>query len=159
EAKPRPGTLVISFMALGKWYELRDLGNGELAGEGSGTVDFASGAVSLSLSALPDVNTSLIYSYIGQWDTNLQVHTGTGAAPEIRIAHRLPHDGIEPGSLTVTLTMGGSPVTLVDAGDGTLSGAPGTGRIVYGSGVVTLLLSATPDAGSAVQFAYRQGGH
>lgn len=159
EAKPRPGTLVISFMALGKWYELRDLGNGELAGEGSGTVDFASGAVSISLSALPDVNTSLIYSYIGQWDTNLQQHAGSGPAPEIRITHRLPHDGIEPGSLTVTLQMGGNPQTLTDQGDGTLTGAAGTGRIVYGSGVVTLLLTATPDAGSNLQFAYQQAGH
>ncbi|WP_177424342.1 hypothetical protein [Pseudomonas sp. MYb185] len=159
DAKPRPGTLVVSFMALGKWYELRDLGNGELAGEGSGTVDFASGAVSISLNALPDVNTSLIYSYIGQWDSNLQVHAGSGDAPEVRIAHRLPHDGIQPGSLTVTVTMGAEPKTLTDNGDGTLTGEAGTGRIVYASGQITLLLTATPDAGSNVQFGYERAGH
>ncbi|MDF5982184.1 hypothetical protein P4056_14820 [Pseudomonas aeruginosa] len=39
EAPPQPGTLVVSFLALGKWQEIRDQGNGELAGEGTGTVD------------------------------------------------------------------------------------------------------------------------
>ncbi|WP_169406512.1 hypothetical protein [Pseudomonas sp. gcc21] len=158
-AKPRPGTLSVSFMALGKWYELRDQGNGELTGEGSGTVDFASGSVSVSLNALPDVGTSLIYSYIGQLDNNLQTHVGSGSAPEIRVEHRLPHDGIQPGSLATTVTMGGSAKPLTDNGDGTLTGEPGTGRIVYATGEVSLLLTATPDAGSTVQFAYERAGH
>src|SRR5690606_23415315 len=141
DAKPRPGTLSVSFMALGKWYELRDRGNGELVGEGSGSVDFASGAVSVSLSALPDVGSSLIYSYIGQLDDNIVTHVGTGPAPDIRVGHRLPHDGIEPGSLVVTVTIGGEPVTLADAGDGTLAGGAGTGQIAYASGMLVLQLA------------------
>ncbi|MEZ2746303.1 hypothetical protein ACBQ16_13995 [Halopseudomonas bauzanensis] len=158
EAKPRPGTLSVSFMALGKWYELRDRGNGELVGEGSGSVDFASGAASISLSALPDVGSSLIYSYIGQLDDNIVSHVGTGPAPDIRIEHRLPHDGIEPGSLIVTVTMGGEPVTLADAGDGTLAGAAGVGEIAYASGMLVLQLASTPDAGSSIQFDYDRAG-
>jgi len=158
DAPPRPGTLSVSFMALGKWYELRDLGNGELTGEGSGTVDFATGAVSVSLNALPDVGSSLIYSYVGQLDDNIVSHVGTGPAPEIRIEHRLPHDGIEPGSLTVTVMVGGDPLELSDGGDGTLSGPAGTGQVVYASGRVQLQLAATPDAGSAIQYAYERSG-
>ncbi|MEJ6655604.1 MAG: hypothetical protein QNL70_06335 [Pseudomonas sp.] len=158
DAKPRPGTLSVSYMALGKWYELRDLGNGELAGEGSGSVDFASGAVSVSLNALPDVSSSLIYHYIGQLDDNIVSHVGVGPAPDIRMEHRLPYDGIQPGSVTVTVTMGGEPVTMSDAGDGTLTGPAGTGQIAYATGLVLLTLIATPDAGSSIQFAYERAG-
>ena len=158
DAKPRPGTLSVSFMALGKWYELLDLGNGELAGEGSGTVDFATGAVSISLNALPDVNTSLIYSYVGQDDDNLQTHVGTGDAPIIRITHQLPFDGIEPGSLVATVMQGGVSQTLTDNGDGTLSGDAGTGTIAYASGSVSLVLNSTPDQGSAIVFDFERAG-
>ncbi|HGQ7421763.1 TPA: hypothetical protein ACL1SF_006373, partial [Pseudomonas aeruginosa] len=76
EAPPQPGTLVVSFLALGKWQEIRDQGNGELAGEGTGTVDFATGSVSITLSALPDVGSSLIYAYVGQNDAALTQRTG-----------------------------------------------------------------------------------
>lgn len=158
DAKPRPGTLSVSFMALGKWYELRDQGNGELVGEGSGTVDFASGAVSISLNALPDVDSSLIYAYVGQLENNLITHVGTGPAPDIQFEHRLPHDGIEPGSVTVTALIGGSNVTMTDAGDGALSGPAGNGHITYSNGRLSLRLSATPDPGSSIQFAYQRAG-
>lgn len=156
EAKPRPGSLSVSFMALGKWYELRDLGNGELDGEGSGTVDFASGAVSISLNALPDVNTSLVYSYVGQADDNLQTHVGAGTALEIRIEHQLPHDGIAPGSVTVTVVTQGNPETLTDNGTGGLTGSIGSGQVSYGNGRVLLQLNATPDAGTTISFDYER---
>ena len=156
DAKPRPGTLSVSFMALGKWYELRDLGNGELSGEGTGTVDFASGAVSISLNALPDVGASLVYAYVGQIEDNLQTHVGAGAAPQIRVEHQLPHEGIEPGTLAVTVMIAGVEQGMTDNGDGTLSGDAGTGTVAYGGGQVSLLLVATPDSGSAVGFVYDQ---
>ena len=158
DAKPRPGTLSVSFMALGKWYELQDLGNGELSGEGSGTVDFATGAVSISLNALPDVDTSLIYSFVGQDDVNLQTHVGSGDVPIIRIDHQLPFDGVNAGSLVATVMQGGVSQTLTDNGDGTLSGDAGTGTIAYASGRVTLVLNSTPDQGSAIEFDFNQGG-
>lgn len=155
-AVPRPGTLSVSYMALGKWYELRDLGAGELVGEGSGSVDFATGSAIVSLNALPDVGTSLIYSYVSQIDDNLQTHVGVGAVPRIRIEHQLPHGGIEPGSVTVTTLQGGVSKTLLDNGAGELDGAGGTGTISYASGRLVLFLAATPDTGSTVSFAYEQ---
>lgn len=155
-AVPRPGTLSVSYMALGKWYELRDAGNGELVGEGSGSVDFATGSVIVSLNALPDVGTSLVYSYVTQLDDNLQTHVGVGAAPSPRIEHRLPHDGVEPGSVIVTTTQGGEPKTLIDDGVGGLAGAGGTGSISYASGRLLLVLAATPDTGTNITFAYER---
>jgi len=157
DAKLRPGTLVISFMALGRWYDLTDTGAGVLVGEGSGSVDFATGSVSLSLNALPDVGTALLYSYIGQMADNYVVRTGSGAAPTGEIRHRLPHDGILPGSVVVTTRQGGIEKTLIDNGDGTLSGAGGSGIIYYADGNLRLSLTATQDADSTIEFAYQVG--
>lgn len=155
DAKPLPGTLVVSYMALGKWYELADKGNGELAGEGSGTVNYATGAVSLSLNALPDVDSALIYHYVTQADGQMTPRTGSVDA-RAKVRHRLPHDGILPGSLTVTYTVGGTARTLSDAGNGTLSGA-GAGVITYATGEVAMELAQTPDSGTEIVYAYQQG--
>jgi hypothetical protein len=157
DAKPRPGTLVISYMALGKWQEIRDPGNGELTGEGSGTIAFATGGVSLTLSALPDVGSSLIFQYVGQNDAEVTQRYGASVQGRATIRHRLPHDGILPGSLTATVKVGGVNKTLVDQGNGTLSGTAGDGVIHYASGDLTLQLGATPDAGSAITYSYQQG--
>lgn len=157
DAKPRPGTLVISFMALGKWQEIRDPGNGELAGEGSGTVAFGTGAVSFTLAALPDVGSSVIYQYVGQNDAEVTQRYGASVLGKAQIRHQLPHEGILPGSLTVTVKIGGANKTLVDQGNGNLSGTGGTGVIHYPSGELSMELSATPDAGSAISYTYEQG--
>lgn len=87
---------MVSFLALGKWQEIRDQGNGELAGEGTGTVDFATGSVSITLSALPDVGSSLIYAYVGQNDAALTQRTGTSVQARARINRTLPHQGCCP---------------------------------------------------------------
>lgn len=157
EAKPRPGTLIVSFMALGKWQEVRDPGNGELEGQGSGTVAFATGGVSLTLNALPDVGSSIIYQYIAQNDLELTQHSGGSVSAVAQVRHTLPHDGILPGSLTVTYTSGGASKVLQDQGNGNLSGTGGSGVINYAAGEVSMQLSATPDSGSSIGYTYEQG--
>lgn len=156
EAKPRPGTLVVSYMALGKWYDLRDQGNGELAGEGTGTIQFASGSVSITLAALPDVGSALIYSYIGATAGEFTQRAGAAVQARVRVRHRLPHDGIEPGSLVATYVSGGVTRTVTDNGNGTLAGAA-IGSIVYATGELDLQLDSTPDTASAIQYSYQQG--
>lgn len=155
-AKPKPGTLSISYMALGKWQEIRDPGDGELTGEGSGTIAFATGSVSFTLNALPDVGSALIYSYVSQNDAEFTQRTGAGIPAKARIRHRLPHDGIQPGSLTATYLVGGVSKTITDAGDGTLTGQA-SGIIVYATGELDMELTSTPDTGSAIQYSYQQG--
>lgn len=157
EAKPRPGTLVVSFMALGKWQEIRDPGNGELEGAGSGSIAFATGGVSLTLSALPDVGSSIIYQYITQNDAEVTQRTGGSISAKAVVRYQLPHDGVLPGSLTVTYKVAGADRVLTDQGNGVLSGVGGSGTIYYPSGEVVLQLTATPDAGSAIVYAYEEG--
>lgn len=156
EAKPRPGTLTVSFMALGKWYELRDDGAGTLAGNGTGTVDYATGGASLSLEALPDVGSSVIYSYIVAIADETTQHIGIVVGAKAQIRHRLPHDGVLPGSLVVTYRSGGVDRTLTDQGNGTLTGHGG-GVVVYATGEISMELSQTPDSGSAITYNYQQG--
>ncbi|QQE87296.1 hypothetical protein [Azotobacter chroococcum] len=155
-AKPKTGTLTVSYLALGNWQELSDAGNGELGGQGSGTVDFASGSVSITLAALPDVGSSLIYSYVGDNAAAYTQRTGASVAAKARIRHRLPHDGIQPGSLTATYLVGGLTKTITDTGAGTLSG-DASGTIVYATGELDMELTATPDSGSAISYSYQQG--
>lgn len=155
-AKPKPGTLSISYMALGKWQEIRDPGDGELVGEGSGTIAFGTGSVSFTLNALPDVGSALIYSYVSQNDAEFTQRTGGGIAAKARVRHRLPHDGIQPGSLTATYLVGGVSKTVTDAGNGTLTGQA-SGIIVYATGELDMELSSTPDTSTAIQYSYQQG--
>ncbi|UYM16248.1 DNA/RNA non-specific endonuclease [Endozoicomonas euniceicola] len=48
EAKPKPGTLVISYIALGKWQDVSDPGNGQMDGSGKGNIDFSTGSVAVT---------------------------------------------------------------------------------------------------------------
>ncbi|MEK8080701.1 hypothetical protein [Pseudomonas sp. XK-1] len=156
DAKPRPGTLTISFLALGKWQDLRDPGNGELTGEGSGTIAFGTGSVAFTLSALPDVGSAIIYSYIAQNDAEFTQRTGAGVAAKARVRYRLPHDGINPGSLSATYLVAGVSKTITDNGMGALTGQA-TGSIIYATGELDMELTSTPDAGSSIQYSYQQG--
>lgn len=58
-----PATLTVEFRALGSWYLIRDEGNGEMAGDGTGTIDYATGTVSFTLAALPDADTEIIIAW------------------------------------------------------------------------------------------------
>lgn len=156
DAIPRPGTLTVSFMALGKWQEIRDPGNGELTGEGAGLIAFDTGSVSLTLNALPDVGSSLIWSYLGQNAAAITQRTGSAVAAKAKIVRQLPHDGIRPGSLVVSFKVGGVTKTLTDNGAGVLVGSGGNGVIAYASGRVQFIPMTTPDAGG-ITYTYEQG--
>lgn len=70
---PTPKTLMVHFMAQGNWYTLRDRGDGVLEGEdpahGSGVLDNL-GNVSVTLGALPDITSEVIF----QWGST-KIHT------------------------------------------------------------------------------------
>jgi len=157
DAPPLPGTLEVSYMALGKWQTLRDPGNGELTGQGSGTITFATGSVALTLNALPDVGSSVIWAYVGQNTSAFTQRTGASVQAKAKVSRTLPHQGILPGSYSATFKVGGVTKTITDAGNGTLSGSGGSGVINYAAGTVSMELTATPDAGTAITHAYQQG--
>ena len=62
--KPRPGTTIVSYRSQGKWYDIKDPGNGILEGVGSGSVNFTTGTINVTLEALPDVDSAIIWAFV-----------------------------------------------------------------------------------------------
>ena len=153
---PEPGTLVISYMALGNWYTVVDDGAGGFTGQGVGQVIYTTGSLAITLPALPDVGSAVII----QWGdrlafTNRSSQGAAVRAPEyswvIDAASEAasPSTRVVPGSLTITYTSAGLVRTVTDNGAGVLSGAA-EGRIDYYSRAVMLRPAFMPDPG--VQF-------
>lgn len=73
------GSMAVQFMAQGKWYQLKDNGQGKLIGasteHGSGTVSYKTGLVSVTCGEMPDVGSSILFSWgIGANLTALEPH-------------------------------------------------------------------------------------
>lgn len=152
---PAPGSLTISFMAQGKWYDLKDNGRGECRGVdssyGSATLNYATGSVLLTLGALPDVNTAILFS----WGTPVNYTNRSGQAISIgKSRWQLPHTGITPKSLI--LTWGGNKSASDPAGNGVISGDIG-GKINYATGEVELNHLTLPALGAEFTAAYQYG--
>lgn len=145
---PSPGSLLVDYLSQGNWYRLQDAGAGALRGAadsyGAGTVNFATGSVSLTLGALPDVYSNIIF----QWSHGADVlMTPETVSATVQLFSQTPH--LVPGSLT--LTSGGS--TLTDQGDGTLTGAGGSATVNYVTGELVLALNTLPNVDSTVVLA------
>lgn len=64
--------------------------------------------------------------------------------------------GILRGSISITATVGGSPVTITEPSkpDGTLSGTGVTGTIDYDTGAYALTFTTAPDADTDIEFTW-----
>lgn len=64
---PAKGSLAVSYVAGGRWYDLYDDGTGKLVGasvqHGSGVMDYATGSLTLTCGELPDVGSSIIVGF------------------------------------------------------------------------------------------------
>src|SRR5690606_20031038 len=117
QVKPLPaaGTVIVDYRALGKWIRLTDNGTGQLVGkpgQGSGTVNYATGSIVITTGALPDIGSAVIVS------------VGTGIVAQRRdgdtnitspwMNFMLADEGIVPGTLEVAWKVSGSDVTATD---------------------------------------------
>ena len=84
EPKAAPATLTVEFRAQGSWYLLQDQGDGELAGDGTGTVDYATGTVNFTLAALPDAGTEIIIAWGEKQGTVIEAGASIPDTPTIR---------------------------------------------------------------------------
>lgn len=150
---PAPGTLTVDYRAQGKWVRLSDDGLGKLSGrdgEGSGTVNFATGSVLLTVGALVDVGSSIIYS----WGSGVHYERhgiNAGVSP-VTLTLSCPA-AFSASTLIITYTSGGVIHTVTDDGHGALTGA-GAGTAKYASGNVMLIPTWIPDAKSTIDAAY-----
>lgn len=152
DAKPRPGSVVVSYLVLGRWYQLEDNGSGVLEGEGTGIVNFATGTVSVTLNALPDVGSVVICNYVVNIVGELATHNGSYPAMIPAIVLQL-QARINPNSLSITYTAGGTERTVTDDGAGGLTG-DGSGTVDYATGAVRLTPTRLHDDGTTFGTSY-----
>lgn len=155
---PAPGTLIIDYRALGKWYRLRDDGAGVLAGEepsyGTGTVDYISGAVVATLGTQPDNETSVLFS----WGSTLHYESATtDADTKIRREITLGHTPIAAGTLVLTTFWypNATPRTLTFTSDtATATGMSATLNRATGKVVITYTGTEHEDASIPLSASY-----
>jgi len=153
---PAPGTVKVSYLAQGRWYDLTDNGAGSLSGTdvafGAGTVSYSSGTVAVTLGALPDMDSSVLF----YWGATVNhFNRAALASPSVRFALSLGQAGVTPGSLTLSWN-DGSPRTASDDGMGKITGSA-TGTIRYQDGTLELIPSALPAGGQAFEASFTYG--
>lgn len=151
--RPAPGTVVVSFRALGVWYTITDDGEGALEGSGSGTVNYATGSIGITLQALPDVGSSVIL----QWGESTAFTNRSNQGAKVRSPEHtieLDHDsGIVPGSVEITWYSNEVLRTAGDDGQGNLTGHA-SGEINYNMGLVLIRPNYMIDAGGEFNVDY-----
>lgn len=154
---PAPLSIVVSFMAQGNWYELRDDGAGALRGTdssyGVGTVSYVTGSWSITTGALPDVGTEIIVSW-GTRNEFVPVTTASISVQEPKINFDLGQP-VTPNTLTLNWTAGGSPKSATDNGSGLITG-DATGSINYGTGTGYIRATTLPSS-DAITVDYQTG--
>ena len=150
---PAPGSVIISYRALGNWYTVQDDGLGVFTGSGVGTINYLTGSFALTLPSLPDVGSSIIMGW-GEKSafTNRSGQAGF-RAPEY--AFKLEHDTLKPGTVIVKWLSAGVLRTATDNGTGGFTG-PLAGEINYATGNVFIRPTAMPDAGAEFNFEYQR---
>jgi hypothetical protein len=159
EPPPAPTTLSLSYMAQGRWYELRDNGNGKIAGTdaayGVGTINYTTGSMTITLGAVPDVGSPLVYTW---GDTYSAVAASTvGTLPTRLGADIALPANFKPNSVTLSWSRGATNYTAAMSAVGILSGNA-TGKATDGvlvfepgvlpSGNVTLAYKVLPAPGT-----------
>lgn len=149
---PARGTFQLTYRALGRWYTVRDQGNGQIkgdAGVGSGTINYATGSFNVTLGALPDIGTSVLWA----WGTPVNYAQATDTANVTLGAISLSlgiasGTSVVPGSLSLAWN-DGQTRTVTDDGAGNLTGY-GTGTIDYATGAISLVPTTIPGSTVAI---------
>jgi len=149
---PAAETMTVSYRALNKWYTLRDVGNGVLEGQGggAGSINFLTGTVSVTLGALPDVGSAVVFTWGGV------VHYVDRAGTTLKTAPRVMHslgEPVAPGSASFSWTAGGVGATATAAANGDISG-DATGHLCHATGEFWLDFTTIPTAGGQIQVDY-----
>lgn len=111
---PAPGSLLVSYRAQGRWYDLRDSGDGVLRGasaaHGSGSVNFVTGSVEISTGELPDVGSSVMFT----WGGRARYFNRSDQTPTAKMLLTLSQAAV-PSSLSLTWLNGTQKTAVSDA--------------------------------------------
>lgn len=160
---PAPGALTISFRAQGNWYALRDNGAGALAASdasiGAGTINYTTGAAAITLGALPDVGSQIMYAWASPAHYVVKAGATASAAATSELRFATLHAPVVPGSVSIAYSIAGVAKTALDS-NGVITGDGITeGRINYSTGEVVLRLSGLLTYGQSanIDYTWREG--
>jgi hypothetical protein len=153
---PKPKSLKVMFRALNQWYELNDNGAGGLLGTesgiGSGTVNYVTGSVSVSLAALPDADSEILFS----WGNSADFINRSNLTPgPLKVTKVFTHAGVIPNTLTISWN-DGSQRSLTCDSNGNLTGY-GSGKFKAAANTVEFYPTTLPLGGTAFTFDYHYG--
>lgn len=156
---PLNGSVSVSYRSQGVWYDLKDIGTGKLAGvdvaHGTGNIDSSSNTVSVSLGALPDVGSDIIFS----WATPVSYFDRSAVAvkpPAFNV--ELDHNTLTPNTVKITyLDDANVEKTATDNGSGTITGTNFTCKIDYAAGKGEINFTSLPKGGASFKFNYSYG--
>lgn len=177
---PKAGTLVVSYLAGGKWYSIKDKGNGALrsffrnpatgvitedTSIGSGSLNLSTGTVSLTLGAMPDVGSTIFLA----WSKGAQYYSLAKQTPTVTYKFTTMHPGVARN--TFICSWNSDAVAVMDDGAGKIveavwsvdhwiMGITVLGTIEYATGVVSFLPKGTqalPSLGTSFQVRYAYG--
>jgi len=124
---PMKGTLHIKYLAGGKWYSIWDDGTGKLTNSldpsiGSGVVNVNTGSVSITLGAMPDVDSQIIF----YWAKPAEYYDFSGETLPLRYKFTTNTDGVARNTFALIWTgdgLGPGPAgeyAIVDDGNSNL---------------------------------------
>lgn len=153
---PAPGSLSLSYMSQGKFYELKDDGSGQLKGVhssfGSGMINYETGSFLLTTGALPDVDTPIL----AHWGTPIVTFVRAGLPVEkAGFDFDLGQTGIASG-ITVTWVLEGETKTASSNAKGLFTG-DAAGYINYATGKGRIIPNKLPQKNTQFNITYSYG--
>lgn len=153
---PAPGSLSLSYMSQGKFYELKDDGSRQLKGVhssfGSGMINYETGSFLLTTGALPDVNTPIL----ANWGTPIATFVRAGLpVDKAGFDFDLGQTGIATG-ITVTWVLEGATKTASSNAKGLFTG-DATGYINYTVGTGRIIPHKLPQKNTQFNITYSFG--
>jgi hypothetical protein len=133
---------------------ITDDGAGNLVGAGTGTINYTTGAFSVTLTALLAQNIQLEYRYKTNFTRNVEELTFDGVQTTVNAV--LGFVPIVPASLAFVVGAGGQVITSNPAGQLLNAALAVIGSIDYETGVYTFTLGAAPVAGTILISTYDQ---
>lgn len=100
---PKPNTLKIDYLAGGKWYSIWDIGNGQLKNTmddsiGSGTLNYVTGSLSITLGSMPDVDSTILMF----WAPPAEEFDLSGETLPLRYTFNTQNEGINRNTFVLT---------------------------------------------------------